>query len=73
MIIVDAESRAKAVLISIQGKSPEIQLKVITGAIRGATEQAAQIVEQEQLDLDPEFEPVRVIGKRIADAIRATA
>lgn len=43
MIIVSAESRAKAVLATIQGKSPKIQLEIITGAIRGATEQAAQI------------------------------
>lgn len=41
--IIDAESRAKAVLLTIQGKPMEAQLKIITGAIRGATEQAAQI------------------------------
>lgn len=41
--IIDAESRAKAVLLTIQGKPMETQLKIIVGAIRGATEQAAQI------------------------------
>lgn len=42
-MIVSASDRAKAVLLTIQGKPLNIQLEIITGAIRGATEQAAQI------------------------------
>lgn len=65
--IASAENRAKAVLLTISGKSQEIQLAIILGAIRGATEQAARIVESHN-DND-EFD---TITKLIARGIRKT-
>ncbi len=41
--IIKAEDRAKAVVLLIQDKPSEIQLEIIAGAIRGATEQAARL------------------------------
>ena len=46
MYTITASDRAKAVLLLIADRPPDVQLEIITGAIRGATEQAAQIVEQ---------------------------
>ncbi len=42
---VSATDRAAAVAILLQGKPFDIQVQIITGAIRGATEQAALIAE----------------------------
>lgn len=66
-MIVSAENRAKAVMLTIQGKPPETQLRIIAGAIRGATEQAAQIAEAHN-DND-EFS---IVTQLIAQDIRAT-
>lgn len=67
MYTITASDRAKAVLLLIADRPPDVQLEIITGAIRGATEQAAQIVEQ----YGHLYEP-RSITTRIAKEIRAT-
>ena len=66
MITISAEDRAKAVLLILSTvKTPHVQLEVIVGAIRGATEQAACIAE----NYNDEF---TTIPKLIASEIRET-
>lgn len=67
MKTISVHERALAIMISIEGKHPGTQLEMIMLALRGATEQAAQIAERH--GDDDEF---TTITKLIAKDIRAT-
>ncbi len=65
---VSATDRAAAVAILLQeGKPFDIQCQLIAGAIRGATEQAAQIAESFN-----DHDELETVAKLIAERIRAT-
>ncbi len=64
MITISATDRARAVAILLQGKPIDIQIKIIDGAIRGATEQSAQIAERHN-DNDEFDTVIRLIARDI--------
>ncbi len=67
MIMISVTDRAKAVAILLQGKPIDIQIKLVEGALRGATEQAALIAESHN-----DHNEFDTITKLIARDIRNT-